>query len=126
MRRVKSLNRIEKRALAALLLLCLLPVGIAWLSERRRATRSRPKLIHVSQKTLAKYKNSVPLGGIGYVRLGDQGWGGGPEGSWEVCAPGQTGFQSYGTFSRSLSIVNRRTGQNARSYFVLVSFLCPD
>lgn len=90
MRRVKSLNRAEKRWSATLLLLCLLPVGVAWLSERRRAAQPRPKPIWVSQKTLAKYKETVPLGGSGYVRLGALGEveQEEEEGAWDIYVSG--------------------------------------
>lgn len=85
---MKSLNRAEKRAGIGLLLLCLVPVGVAYLLERQKAARSRSAPINVSPKTLAKYKETVPSQGNGYIRLGDQGWGGGPEGSWDIYVTG--------------------------------------
>lgn len=88
MGRVKSLSRAEKRAGAGLLLLCLLPVDVAWFIEQRSVPQPKPAPIRVSAKTLAKYKNTVPLGGTGYVRLGDQGWSGGPKGEWDIYVSG--------------------------------------
>jgi len=83
------LTRAEKRAAVLLLLLCLLPVGVARFIERRQENRPAP--IRVSAQTLAKYTGVVPLGGSGYVRIGDQGFEGGPpqaerlrEGEWDI------------------------------------------
>lgn len=76
------LTRAEKRAAVLLLLLCLLPLVVAGFIERREANQPAP--IRVSAQTLAKYTGVVPLGGTGYVRIGDQGFGGGPEGEWSI------------------------------------------
>ena len=61
----------EKRKVVLLLLLCLLPVGVAAFIEQRRAT-------------LAKYTGAVPLGGSGFVRLHANGLGAGSELSWSI------------------------------------------
>ncbi len=87
------LTRAEKWAAVLLLLLCLLPVVVAGFIERRGANRALERSaqaapIRVSAQTLAKYTGVVPLGGFGYVRIGDQGFEGGPEGEWNIYASG--------------------------------------
>lgn len=87
------LNGSEKKRMVLLFLLCLLPVVGAVFSERRQAAQLLQRSvqaapIQVSARTLAKYTGVVPLGGAGYVRLGDQGWGGGAEGEWNIYVSG--------------------------------------
>ena len=74
----RPIRRAEALGLVALSLGCLLPLGVALIIERRavrpleRTAQEVPAPIKVSAKTLAKYKEVVPLGGTGYVRLGEQ------------------------------------------------------
>ncbi len=71
MKAPRPLRRAEAMGLVALSLLCLLPLCVALLIERW-AARPVPAPIRVSAKTLAKYTGVAPLGGSGYVRLGEQ------------------------------------------------------
>ncbi len=87
------LNGNEQKRMVLLLLLCLVPLGVATLIERRHTIRlpqpsAQARPIRVSALTLARYTGVVPFGGVGYVRLGDQGWSGGLEGEWNIYVSG--------------------------------------
>ncbi len=65
----------EKQQGVLLLLLCLLPVGVATFIERRNAP-------------LGKYRSAVPLGGSGFVRLHEEGRAAGSESQWNIHVTG--------------------------------------